>query len=152
MDQPLHLNCLDLDALPLVVSRLLSHVAALGPSAPTVWLLDAEMGAGKTTLIREICRQRGSTDRVGSPTFALIHEYADGRDAPLYHFDFYRIDDEAEAAALGTTEYFDSGYLCLVEWPSRVPSLWPEAYVRITIETMPNGTRRLTLTHVHEDN
>ena len=64
-------------------------------------------------------------DEVSSPTFALVNEYRDGRDQPMYHFDFYRIDSVREAERMGAAEYLDSGYLCLVEWPARVAALLP---------------------------
>ncbi|MGB3618295.1 MAG: tRNA (adenosine(37)-N6)-threonylcarbamoyltransferase complex ATPase subunit type 1 TsaE [Catalinimonas sp.] len=142
--------CVGLDVLPTAVGQLLAHTDA-ATIRPPVWLFEGEMGAGKTTLIKEICRQRGVEDTVNSPTFALVNEYLDGAGQPVYHFDFYRLDEAYEAETIGTAEYFDSGYLCLVEWPARVPTLWPDTYLRIFIEAMPDGTRRLLLTHVHED-
>lgn len=77
------------------------------------------MGAGKTTLIREICTQLGVADNVTSPTFALVNHYRSGRGDNIFHFDFYRIEKLDEAYDLGYDEYFDSGALCLVEWPEK---------------------------------
>ena len=78
------------------------------------------MGAGKTTLIREICTQLGVADNVTSPTFALVNHYRSGRGDNIFHFDFYRIEKLDEAYDLGYDEYFDSGALCLVGCPNEV--------------------------------
>lgn len=103
----------------------------------TVVVFRGEMGAGKTTLIREILARLGSEDNVTSPTFALVNQYttADGR--PVYHFDFYRIDRIEEAYDFGYEEYFYSGELCLVEWPEKIEELLPDDVmtVRITVDT-----------------
>lgn len=103
----------------------------------TVVVFRGEMGAGKTTLIREILARLGSEDNVTSPTFALVNQYttADGR--PVYHFDFYRIDRIEEAYDFGYEEYFYSGELCLVEWPEKIEELLPDDVmtVRITADT-----------------
>ena len=95
------------------------------------------MGAGKTTLIREIAAQLGSADNVTSPTFAIVNKYS-GRDGrPVYHFDFYRIDRPEEAYDFGYEEYFYSGDLCLVEWPEKIETLLPDdtMTVRITADS-----------------
>ena len=95
-----------------------------------------EMGAGKTTLIREIAAQLGVSDTVTSPTFALVNHYKGTGDRNIFHFDFYRINDIREAYDFGYEEYFYSGDLCLVEWPEKIESLLPEEVVtvRITVD------------------
>ena len=93
------------------------------------------MGAGKTTLIREICTQLGVADNVTSPTFALVNHYRSGRGDNIFHFDFYRIEKLDEAYDLGYDEYFDSGALCLVEWPEKIEPLLPSDTLRVYIET-----------------
>lgn len=92
----------------------------------TIVAFRGEMGAGKTTLIREICEQLGVTDTVTSPTFAIVNEYKDRDMRPIYHFDFYRINRIEEAFDFGYEEYFYSGNLCLVEWPEKIEPLMPE--------------------------
>lgn len=100
----------------------------------TIFLFEGEMGAGKTTFIKAFCESLGvPAAEVSSPTFALVNEYRDARNQPIYHFDFYRLDNSAEALAMGALEYFDSGYLCLVEWPSRVADLLPAHHLLITL-------------------
>ncbi len=97
-----------------------------------IWIFEGEMGAGKTTFIKAICQQLGVEDTVQSPTFALVNEY-DAKSGLIYHFDFYRIEDEAEAEGIGLDEYFYSGNLCLIEWASLIPNLLPEHYARISL-------------------
>ena len=94
------------------------------------------MGAGKTTLIREIVAALGSADTVTSPTFAIVNQYKAGKER-IHHFDFYRIDDQREAYDFGYEEYFYSGDLCLVEWPEKIEQLLPEntMNVRITADS-----------------
>lgn len=101
-----------------------------------------EMGAGKTTLIREIAAQLGATDTVTSPTFAIVNQYAGENRRRIYHFDFYRIENEREAYDLGYEEYFYSGDLCLVEWPEKIEGLLPEhtMTVRIAVDSETSRT------------
>jgi tRNA threonylcarbamoyladenosine biosynthesis protein TsaE len=89
----------------------------------------------------------GVADDVSSPTFALVNEYRDGQGKPIYHFDFYRIDSEEEALRLGAAEYFDSGYLCLVEWPARVAGLLPPAYLQVVLSVTGSESRELSITN-----
>ena len=95
------------------------------------------MGAGKTTLIREIVAALGSEDTVTSPTFAIVNQYKAPGNRRIYHFDFYRIDDVREAYDFGYEEYFYSGDLCLVEWPEKIEQLLPDQVmtVRITADS-----------------
>jgi tRNA threonylcarbamoyladenosine biosynthesis protein TsaE len=110
-----------------------------------ILLFEGEMAAGKTTLIKEICRQVGVEEAVSSPTYALVNEYETSKGEVIYHFDFYRIADEAEALDMGATEYFDSGNKCLVEWPERVKNLLPTEFVEVTIEKGTGEARTITL-------
>ena len=103
------------------------------------------MGAGKTTLIREICTQLGVADNVTSPTFALVNHYRSGRGDNIFHFDFYRIEKLDEAYDLGYDEYFDSGALCLVEWPEKIEPLLPSDTLRVYIETTGPDSRKITI-------
>ncbi len=100
------------EELPQVAEAILAAM-----NNRTVVVFRGEMGAGKTTLIREIVAALGSTDTVTSPTFAIVNQYRGTNDRPIYHFDFYRIEDIREAYDFGYEEYFYSRELCLVEWP-----------------------------------
>lgn len=91
------------------------------------------MGVGKTTLIKEICKQLGVMQNVCSPTFAIVNEYCDSKGEPVYHFDFYRLKNLAEAYDIGYEEYFYSGYWCFTEWTEKIEPLLPDHYLRIDI-------------------
>ena len=105
----------------------------------TVFAFYGEMGAGKTTFINELCKQLGvETDITNSPSFAIINEYRSDTTAELiYHFDCYRIENEAEAQDIGAEDYFDSGALCFIEWPERIDGLLPDDTVRVDITVNP---------------
>ena len=92
------------------------------------------MGAGKTTLIKNLCHRMGVTDEVNSPTFAIVNEYVTEEGESIYHFDFYRIKKLEEAYDIGYENYFYSGNLCLIEWPEMIESLLPEKYIRVEIQ------------------
>src|SRR5579862_6159423 len=82
----------------------------LGAGTDTsVWALHGPMGAGKTTLVKAVVAELGVHETVASPTFSIVNEYRDKNNKPIYHFDFYRLKNEAEAFDIGTDEYFDSG-------------------------------------------
>jgi tRNA threonylcarbamoyladenosine biosynthesis protein TsaE len=106
---------------------------------------EGEMGAGKTTFIKELCRSLGVQDEVSSPTFSLVNEYRDAHNRPIYHFDFYRLDDPREAEDIGALEYFDSGYLCLIEWPSCIEALLPPDRLLLTLTVTGLETRELKI-------
>jgi len=99
-----------------------------------VFLFEAQMGAGKTTLIKALCKELGVEDHVTSPTFSIVNEYL-SPSGPVYHFDFYRLKDEQEAYDLGYEEYFYSGNYCFVEWPQKIQSLLPDNAFNIDIKT-----------------
>lgn len=100
-----------------------------------------EMGAGKTTLIKAICRALGVHDITSSPTFAIINEYWTDSGEPLYHFDFYRIDEPADASRVGFEEYLYSGHYCFVEWTEKVEEILQDDFVPIIIERVDDGRR-----------
>lgn len=120
------------DELPEVAQAV---IHALGRR--TVVAFRGGMGAGKTTLIREIVAALGSEDTVTSPTFAIVNQYKAPGNRRIYHFDFYRINDIREAYDFGYEEYFYSGDLCLVEWPEKIEQLLRENVmtVRITADS-----------------
>ncbi len=103
------------------------------------------MGAGKTTLIKAIGEVFNITDTITSPTFSLVNEYQNTEGRIFYHFDFYRIKTEEEAADIGVDEYFHSGEYCFVEWPSMIPSLLPDKYILIKIDIISATERKIIL-------
>jgi len=108
-----------------------------------VWLLYGEMGSGKTTLVKEFCRQLGVNDSISSPTFSIVNEYSLTSDDKVYHFDFYRIKNEAEAFDIGVEEYFTSGHYCFVEWPEKIPSLIEGRHAVISLNAENEGQRTI---------
>ncbi len=110
-----------------------------------IWLFLGEMGAGKTTTIQAICERIGVLDSVHSPTFSIVNEYLTEDDKTVYHFDFYRIENVEEVFSIGIEEYFDSGNLCLLEWPQNIESVLPDTFVRIDITENPDRTRTIKL-------
>ena len=112
----------------------------------TVFAFHGNMGAGKTTFIKAVCEELGVDDPVNSPTFAIINEYRSGETGELiYHFDFYRINKLSEAEDIGTEDYFYSGALCFIEWPELIEELLPGNTVKVTIEEVESGERKVTL-------
>lgn len=102
-----------------------------------------EMGAGKTTLIKALCRVLQVTDVTSSPSFGLIYEYRTRGNDSVYHFDFYRIEHLEEAYDIGYEEYIDSGQYCFIEWPDKVASLLPPETVNVNLQIVGNNERTM---------
>lgn len=112
-----------------------------------VILFDGEMGAGKTTTIAEVVKLLGSDDEVSSPTFGIVNTYFSAEIGNIYHFDFYRIEDEEEAIYSGLDEMIDSGNICLIEWSEKIPNLLPDSVVRVSIKMLEDNHRKINITH-----
>ena len=113
----------------------------------TIFAFYGEMGAGKTTFINALSHELGvEEDVTNSPSFSIINEYRSDTTAELiYHFDLYRLESIDEAFDIGVEDYFDSGALCLLEWPERIEDLLPDDTVKIKITVAEDDTRTLTL-------
>ncbi len=133
----------DIEALPEAAEKF---VALMGDE--TVYAFHGEMGAGKTTFIRQLCRALGvEEDLANSPSFSIINEYRSDTTAELmYHFDLYRLESVDEALEIGVEDYFDSGALCLLEWPERIEPLLPDDTVVVELTVNPDDSRTLTVT------
>lgn len=107
-----------------------------------VWALEAPMGAGKTTLISAICKNMGVKDQVSSPTFAIMNEYH-ASEKVIYHMDWYRLKDEAEAQRAGVEMALDEADFCLVEWPEKALGLLPSNTQFIKIDIIDTDHRRI---------
>lgn len=129
-----------LDELPEAARAVLDAL-----DGRTVVALRGEMGAGKTTLIREIAAQLGAGDVVTSPTFALVNQYVGTGGRRICHFDFYRIDRIEEAYDLGYEEYFYSGDLCLIEWPEKIEELLPDNTMNVRIGVLSDEERSIEI-------
>lgn len=137
-----------LDELDTVAHRLLAEGRRSNASGNSVWLFEGDMGVGKTTLIKAICRALGVVSTVQSPTFSIVNEYTTHEGKPVYHFDCYRLRNEVEALDIGIEEYFDSGDYCFIEWPERIASLWPATYYQIRLSADADGRRQIETTSV----
>ncbi|MFT5647427.1 MAG: tRNA threonylcarbamoyladenosine biosynthesis protein TsaE [Aureispira sp.] len=110
-----------------------------------VILFYGEMGAGKTTFIKQLAKELGVKEATSSPTFSLVNEYQAMNNQVVYHFDFYRLKKETEAMDMGVEEYLYSGNWCFIEWAEQIPNLIPELHSIISIKELPDGRRALKL-------
>lgn len=106
-------------------------------------LLKGDLGAGKTTLVKELVKELGCTDEVSSPTFGIVNELI-FKDKTGYHLDLYRIENPEELAQFGFDEYINSGGYCFIEWPEIGMAYIPDAHHSITLESLNNTTRKIT--------
>jgi len=121
-----------------------AKIFAEGIGEKRIFAFYGSMGAGKTTFIRALCDYLGVEDTVNSPTFSIVNEYESKRlNAPIYHFDFYRIRRIEEVYDMGYEDYFYSGHICLIEWPELIEELLPEDTVRVTISVEEDESRTL---------
>jgi tRNA threonylcarbamoyladenosine biosynthesis protein TsaE len=111
-----------------------------------VFLLHGDLGAGKTTFVKNCCLHLGVADNVNSPTFSIVQEYHADSGHAVFHFDLYRIKNQAELFDLGFENYLDSGEYCFIEWPEKAKGLFyqPKADIFITVE---NGYRVITCSY-----
>jgi tRNA threonylcarbamoyladenosine biosynthesis protein TsaE len=99
-----------------------------------IFVMDGEMGAGKTTLSTAFAQELGVIDHPSSPTFAIANVYLRENGEEIYHFDFYRLEHIEEAIDIGVEEYFESGNYCFIEWPDIIEPLLPNSYLRLNIK------------------
>ena len=128
-----------LDRISIAAEEFISQT-----SGYKIFAFYGEMGVGKTTLIKEICKKLHVVNMVSSPSFSIINEYITDKGDRIYHFDFYRIKNLEEVFDLGYEDYLYSGSYCLIEWPELVEALLPENIVRVTIEVDNDGTRTIS--------
>lgn len=129
--------CKSTDELTEIAEKLL----ATHPHAK-LFAFKGEMGAGKTTFIKRVCVCLGADEPVTSPTFAIVNEYLAPK-TTIYHFDFYRLKNSAEAINIGFEDYINSGNYCLMEWPEIIEDILPEQTVLVTIEVNEQQNERL---------
>ena len=126
----------NLNDLVIVAQSIIKH-----SSNKKIVLLNGEMGVGKTTLVKEIAKLLGVEENVSSPTFSIVNEYH-GNEV-IFHFDFYRLEEEEEAYDFGIEEYFDSGNLCLLEWPEKISNLLPSSNLCLDVQITLKNNRRI---------
>ena len=125
-----------LDQISAVAEQVISNTKS------KILLFKGDMGAGKTTLITEICKQLGVSEAISSPTYSLVNEYETAEHL-IFHFDFYRINNEEEAYQIGFEEYLDQNAYVFIEWPERILNLLPEHSQEIQISLASDGKRSL---------
>jgi len=108
-------------------------------------LFYGEMGVGKTTLIKELCKELSIEEVTSSPTFSLVNEYHTNNSEVVYHFDFYRIEDENEAYDIGIEDYFYADAWCFIEWPQNIENLLPLESTEIHLTVLENGQRNIQI-------
>jgi len=133
------LSLKNLSKLPEVAKQILSFAGN-----KKIFCFYGELGAGKTTLIKTICKALNVKDPGSSPTFSLVNEYETSSGNIIYHFDFYRIKNETEAYDFGFEEYLQSGNQCFIEWPEKIEHLLPPDIVKVRIEVK-NSERHISL-------
>ena len=129
----LEISVLSVEELPNVARSILKFA-----ENKKVFALYGDMGAGKTTLIKEICKQLGSTDNFSSPTYSIVNEYT--AKEKIYHIDLYRLKNFDEALAIGIEEYISGESYCFIEWPELIERILPGDIVKI--EMKPDGNLR----------
>lgn len=132
MESTLNISIHTLQELPVIAKSILDLYGK-----QKVFLFNAPMGAGKTTLIKEMCLALGSKDDFSSPTYSIVNEYhyPEGK---IFHFDLYRLNNQTELLDLGIEEYLDSGNYCFFEWPLLVEDMINVSYVNIVMEVKEN--------------
>ena len=119
--------------------------ASASPLQSNIFAFFGQMGAGKTTFIKAICRALGVEDDVNSPTFTIVNEYRSAKGFPVYHFDFYRINNIAEAFDIGTDEYFGGDGICLIEWPEKIREILPDDCFKVYVNVDTEGNRTVDI-------
>ncbi len=109
-----------------------------------VFLFYGDMGVGKTTLIKAICKCLGVSEATSSPTFSIVNAY-ESEEGTVYHFDFYRLRSEQEAFDMGYEEYFYSGQYCFVEWPEKIAGLIPDDAVSVHMSLVDGEARQISV-------
>ena len=132
--------------LAVTEPELVAWGESLGRAAqpPLVLAIAGDLGAGKTTLARAVCRGYGVSEPVTSPTFALVHEYSSPR-SPVFHIDLYRLVGAHELTNLGWDDIVHAHALVVVEWPERAGARLPADHVPVTLQHLPGDPERRLL-------
>ncbi len=126
----------DISGLPEAASNFLTHF-----TQAQIVAFDAEMGVGKTTFIKELCKQLNVKETVNSPTFSIVNEYSTKDNQLVYHFDLYRLKDVRELLDIGFEDYLHQNAWIFIEWPKIAEPFLPEDTILVTIEEQENGAR-----------
>ena len=133
----------DLENIDKAAAQFLESI-----DSASVLAFHGEMGAGKTTFIKAVCKQLGVTDAISSPTYSIINQYRTAEGKTVYHLDLYRLKDQSELIEAGILDTLDSGNLCLIEWPALAKPFLGNDVLNVDIELGQNGNRTVTLHRV----
>ena len=111
-----------------------------------MFAFSGDLGAGKTTFINSLCKALGVEESITSPTYSIIQEYLSKKNNIIYHIDLYRIKGRMEAMEAGIEDCLNSKEICMVEWPERVPDIFPDDTVFTSIEILSANERKLIIT------
>ena len=125
------------------INHIANQIIASNPEK--IILFNGEMGVGKTTLIKEICRTLGVQNTTSSPTFSIVNEYVIANNQMIFHFDMYRLKSENEALDMGIDDYLYSENWCFIEWSEKIINLIPANHSVIELSLQVNGNRKLVL-------
>jgi tRNA threonylcarbamoyladenosine biosynthesis protein TsaE len=146
-------NCL----LATFISNSPAETEAIGRQLATdveagsVLALKGELGSGKTLFTKGLVAGLGSSAAVTSPTFTIVHEYQGGR-FPIYHFDFFRLENRESVNRLGLENYFFCDGVCVIEWADRFPDLVADQTRWIFFEIKSERQRTITFVEDSDEN
>jgi len=138
------INIRSLEEIGIAAQEFVEFISS-SPLQSNIFAFYGQMGAGKTTFIKALCKTLGVSDDVNSPTFTIVNEYKSAKGFPIYHFDFYRINKIAEAYDIGIDEYFSADGLCLIEWPEKIKEILPDECFKVFIYADEKGNRTIEI-------
>ncbi len=138
------INIRSLEEIGDAAREFVQYVSS-SPLQSNIFAFFGQMGAGKTTFIKALCKELGVSDDVNSPTFTIVNEYKAAKGFPIYHFDFYRINKISEAYDIGTDEYFSGEGLCFIEWPEKIREILPDECFQVFVYVDDEGTRTVRI-------
>lgn len=107
--------------------------------------IKGDLGAGKTTMIKYLCRYLGVREQVVSPTFSLVNEYSTDSDGKVFHIDLYRLETMEDALQIGIEEYLDSEAFVFIEWPQLIDTLLGDDFIWVEIEALNEQGRKIVI-------
>ena len=126
----------ELDKLAENIARILKRGDSLA--------LIGDLGTGKTTFTKNICKYFNITENVKSPTFNYVIEYNSG-DIPIYHFDVYRLEDASEVYDIGFEDYIGSDGISIIEWADKILEELPEDTLFVELAYDTENTRKVSV-------
>ena len=138
------INIRSIEEIGVAAQEFVEFISS-SPLQSNIFAFYGQMGAGKTTFIKALCKTLGVSDDVNSPTFTIVNEYRAAKGFPIYHFDFYRINNIAEAYDIGIDEYFGGDGLCFIEWPQKIEAIMPDDAINVAINILPDGSRQIEI-------